>query len=460
MDVIRHLKIVLDAETESGRSRLVTDGSAVIRAFIGLDDQMWRDLAEIIIESHGMDWGSVYESGDEGSLDEWDGETELIEIEAPVAQPGPVVEFSGIDRLITQVVNSCNTAGASSIDRVSIKLDELAAEILSFANTYQNAADDMVGTYARLLAMASTISRNSKNYARELYAKFETSRQLKTALNLRKSRINSVIQWVEYPIDPTFIPHRTALIGANPDKFRAWVDSCKYIWLVGIGHANKDLYSSDTGHALYASYDLRSPDAIRHITKPSQLKLVNATMKEWDVFVQQAFNDIYDPEVTSKIVSKMSKYEESVSRLLSDLSSSGKSNWDSELEPKMTPSSLIAKGSQHDFSFKTGFSLDIRAQLSQMMGMASSTGGLSFIFNFPEEWLINAESIKLKLSIAIQSFPRLGNIEVKVNTRSSQNHGTQLVAEVPLTTDEAWLTSLRTFLLEVLDKLISESINK
>lgn len=463
--MIAHLKTSLEVQTDQGRAKLVKDGSALIRAFIGLDDQMWRDLVEIVLENHGMDWSSVYESdeledeGWDGELEDegWDGEGGVSE--APAVQPGPVVEFTGIDRLITQVVNSCNTSGKASIARVKDKLDELSAEILHFAVTYCEQAEDIVGTYGRLLEMGADIGNHSTSYAKELYSKFEISRQLKTALNLRKSRIRSVIHWVEYPIDPLLKEHKLKKVGVSTEVFREWIQGCKYIWIVGIGYANRSFYNKDTGYSVSASFALKSTSAVQELTKPQHYKLVNATLKEWDIFVQEIFNDIYDPGITSKIASRMSRYEESISALLAEISNAGNGRWDARREVPMAKEHG-SKAKHEDFTFPTGITLDVKTQLSRTMGLATSARSLSFIFNLPIEWAINLDEINLRLSIAAQKFPLLGDVEVVFTSKIGDGGSPQILATIPLTNDETWLTSFRVFLLEVIDKLLTETNGK
>jgi len=451
--ILEYLKNTLELETEKGRAKLLKDGSALLRAFLGLDDQMWRDLVEIILEDHGMDWDSVYESdGDHASS--WDGNGEFREAERAV--PGPVVEFTPIDRLITQVVNSCNTAGKAAVERVKAKLDELSAEIVLFAETYREEAEDMVSTYKRLIEMAADLKLKSTPYSKQLYSLFEGSRQLKTALNLRKSRIGSVLHWVEYPLDPMFKAHKLKNIGASEASLREWIEDCKFIWVIGIGYANENFYDRETGYSNRPSFDLTPPNSVQELAKQQQFKLVNATLKEWDLFVQETFHSIYDPGITSKISSRMSQYEESILKLLSHFNTSEnkRTNW------QASESKLLSTGNNRlrkvDLNLPSGVTLDVKARLSLDMAVATSATSISFIFSLLDVWKINLGDLKLKLSLAIQKFPALGDVEVTLTTRIDQFNTPQVIATIPMTVDETWLTSLRVFLLDVLDELIQE----
>jgi hypothetical protein len=109
-----------------------------------------------------------------------------------------------------------------------------------------------------------------------------------------------------------------------------------------------------------------------------------------------------------------------------------------------------------DLNLPSGVTLDVKARLSLDMAVATSATSISFIFSLLDVWKINLGDLKLKLSLAIQKFPALGDVEVTLTTRIDQFNTPQVIATIPMTVDETWLTSLRVFLLDVLDELIQE----
>ena len=214
---IRHIRACLKIDDEQSRSRILAGARAQIKALIGMDDELVKNMEDIQIEDL-----LAFQKGDLEDPHE-------IIFDDAIAYDGNMdeQEFLEAENLVTQIANSAMTTGVEGRERVKAKLAELADKLELFVEVHKASADDMVSTDDQLKDLASAIKGNLDSLTTALYEQLGTARQAKTALTTRNSRIKKIMEAIESNKDnPKYDYLINNPIGMENENLQAWLNTC------------------------------------------------------------------------------------------------------------------------------------------------------------------------------------------------------------------------------------------
>lgn len=456
---MRYLRAFLKIDSSTRRDLIVDSSCEYIRKAIGFYEKNWADLVERYLASYGLTWSDLYidflAPSKGASPAEGPEETEPVDTPPQHFIPDAGV-YLKIDTAIRRLANSATSAGvALAVPKTIENVYSLVEAIELFADAYERriARDESI---TQLTDISNLLRGSASVIAENLYSNLREARTIKTAVNIRNTRVKSVLDAIENPLkpasslsskvaaylinDPRDFVHRPIKRRNDDDSsLDEWIETACNIWA-----AESGLVSS---------------------IEPDKVKYLNAVKKEWSRFVLYAINRTLSEDRAS-LERKFSQYQSDMKEKLraSDGNKVILTQLVSPQEKSYTPlrkrlnrehfeSTLVTS---HASSFNTKLSLHQILQDSFQIGAHSDA--IRFTFALPSELSLNLESLQLKLSLSSRKFPLLGEHELIFGTLRGSGEKEQLSILIDGDTDESWLNELRKFLLVALEDIISNAL--